>query len=496
MPNMFLSGPMRFPRSKLQSILPFAYLYLPIVLFLCFWIKLFLAVPILILLLLAFLFLPASASSVPSRFPYLALIFVLCLLWCAASGLGGFVVQASDWSKHNILLQDLIERSWPVCYTFDGETGVLVYYLAGYLLPAAIGKFTSFDFAQIVLLFWSALGIFLTVVSFYRALGKDKPSALFWIFLFFFLFATLSKPLSYIYGLVAPDDVADGVHWLSKAVLVQYSPNIISLRWVFPQFITPSLCVALLLENRYRYSVWGLIAVPLILYSTFAFIGFAALLVLLFVFDLLTQGGPKKKRFLKCLSIPNVASFFLALVLSAYIACNFLQPKPEDAQMGFSFVDYSQHPLVFILFQLAWLIWVFLILRKEYANPLLWSTCILLFLIPFVSMGRWNDFCMRTSIPLLSLLCFLVVKVFLSALSEKRIPFIMVTLLCLALASYGPLGQLNEALEATSWGQRNYSRPYEESEEFYTSTVFVHYQYIDWSHNGLAEFLLQESPSK
>lgn len=61
------------------------------------------------------------------------------LLWCVLSGLWAFTIQSSDWGKHNVLLEDLVNYEWPVKYGFHGG-GVMDYYIAGYLFPALLGK--------------------------------------------------------------------------------------------------------------------------------------------------------------------------------------------------------------------------------------------------------------------------------------------------------------------------------------------------------------------
>ena len=53
------------------------------------------------------------------------------------SGAGGVGYQDSDWKKHNALMKDLQERSWPIVYTRDGVPLPLVYNIA-YYMPAAL----------------------------------------------------------------------------------------------------------------------------------------------------------------------------------------------------------------------------------------------------------------------------------------------------------------------------------------------------------------------
>ena len=66
------------------------------------------------------------------------LLAVLLLGWCVVSGQGAYVKQAGDWDKHHAVLQDLMQRRWPVTYTYHGMEGTLTYYIAGYLLPSLL----------------------------------------------------------------------------------------------------------------------------------------------------------------------------------------------------------------------------------------------------------------------------------------------------------------------------------------------------------------------
>ena len=41
------------------------------------------------------------------------MIGMVCLIWLAISGVGGFVRQDYDWEKHNVILNSLILKPWP-----------------------------------------------------------------------------------------------------------------------------------------------------------------------------------------------------------------------------------------------------------------------------------------------------------------------------------------------------------------------------------------------
>lgn len=412
------------------SFLSYGYIYIPIVLFLIFWIKSTVAVIVLLFLAAAFCFCLLEKRFAKSRAPasdlYLdlyiyAVVLAIIIVWCVISGLGGYTKQAGDWSKHNVMLKTLTENDWPVSAEWQGKTGVICYYIAYYLVPALAGKLAGMEAVQQMTLVWSVIGIFLCVYNVCRQLRegaywKYTPLA---VCFGIILFATFQVPMTGIYHSWNPQDAADGVHWMSQSVRIQYTSNINSLRWVYPQFIPGILTASLLLGNRKRYDMWGLLCVPVILYSTFCFAGFALILAAAFMADLWKEGRCFSWKLLY--DRKNICLLPLLAVLLIYIGANVLQEKPDGVQMKFTLIHYSSNKMLFILFQASWILWILLLARRKknfYGNWLL-PSCVCLFFIPFVMFGYWNDFCMRGSIPALCFLCFSVIGEFTGSVQER-----------------------------------------------------------------------------
>ena len=147
------------PISVLETI-ALGYLFIPIFVFMLSWIKLWISIPLVALILIVLcktLFDKKSSENdlgiriTPQLIIYSVICFVLVLLLSYYIGEGGFTPQPFDSIKHNYILKDLIDNSWPVRYELQGEKGVLCYYIAGYLMPALFGKLTSsFDSASTV----------------------------------------------------------------------------------------------------------------------------------------------------------------------------------------------------------------------------------------------------------------------------------------------------------------------------------------------------------
>ncbi|EFB75046.1 hypothetical protein [Subdoligranulum variabile] len=361
-------------------------------------------------------------------------------------------------------------------------------------MPALVGKFTNYDVGQTTMMFWFACGIFLVCHILCNVLEEEKKHwyTIFVVFVVLMLFGTFITPMSGIYKVLEPEAMGDGIHWFTSELRIQYTSNLMLMRWVTPQFVPTALCVALLVQYRKKPAIWGLILAPLAIYSTFTFVGMAFLMLLLFLFDLLAQAKKERLTFFKSLfSLENIAALFVALLLLAYIACNYLQSKPESANLGFKIVDYRQYPDLFILFHLAWLIWVYILWLRERKNRLLYASMISLFLIPFMAMGKWGDFCMRASVPALEILCILVAKELLWSLREKKIYLTVGLVLCLLFTSVGPLKEIDKSFDQTNWGERNYLIKYDGIEEYFDSADFIRYQYVDWEPDGFARYLLQ-----
>ena len=241
------------PAALLETI-ALGYLYLPIVVFMLSWIKLWISIPIALFIAFAVykvLFdgnLPANNSGIKiSRSMIFCSIscFVLILLVSYFLGIGGFTDQPFDSIKHNFILKDLIENSWPVHYEIDGNHGVLCYYLAGYMIPALVGKITSsFDAASVFSVFWHAAGVFIGILILYKTNQnqKNKPIILLCILLVVVLFAPFNALMQFLYMVIYPEQTVTAFHfqWISEEINVQFSSNMTLLRYVFPQFVPSS----------------------------------------------------------------------------------------------------------------------------------------------------------------------------------------------------------------------------------------------------------------
>lgn len=472
------------------------YLYIPIIVFSLTWLNLLVGIPVAIIC--SYFVWTSAVQSVLFKvkwrriWPYFVVTVGVIICWALLSGLGGFFAQSYDWQKHNLLLKGFIDKPWPVHYVYHGKSGVVSYYIAEYLLPGLVGKIAGFNAAQFFLLCWMVLGLILLVISIYKWVGVQKGWILLLIIFSLILFTPFIYPLNGIYASWQPADtkiMGDIGEWYSKGLKLQYSSNISLLRFVFPQFVPVALSVSLWLQKRKQYQMWGILLAPIVLYSTFTFLGLAAAMVLLAMWDLL-----KDKRtfhWQRVLSVSNLLAIVVMIVLLLYIACNILQPKPASDSMHLALIDVWHHKLGFITFQASWIIWALLLLKGERCNPLLYVASVMLFILPFFEFGAANDLVMRVSVPALMIINFLVIKDI--ALNWRQDLYYAAVLVGgLIIAGAGPLWQLRNTAAHHTIHHQTYNMPYQTIDEFFHVEKQTVYQYVDWSQSGLRHVLIRK----
>ena len=494
------------PTSVLETV-ALGYLFIPIVVFMLSWIKVWISIPVAVLTAIALfkvLFGENSESNLKIKISYSFVIysvicFALILLLSYFLGQGGFTEQPYDATKHNFILKDLIENPWPVRFNLSVNSGTLCYYIAGYIIPAIVGKITSsFEAASLFSVIWHALGIYLAILVLYKSLinnkRQEKPVYLLCIFLVIMLFAPFNAIMQLVCFFIYPDQAIPDIHWISDSINVSLSSNLTSLRYVYPQFVPSLIVIALLFRMRKRYDKWALIVSPLIAYSVFSFAGAVELMLFLFLMDLIKDKN-LKNSLKSIISIENLAGIISASLFLLYLAGNILHPKPESARTSLILIDYSRLPLVFILQELSWGFWIIFLFSSNKKEPLLWASSICLFIFPFIEVGRFNDFCSRGSMPALLCLSVLLLYQLISILERSENRIIPLTVLILSLLLSGAffipaeinLPDNNKGIltpEYNWWG-------FDSSIDFYTMNDWTIYQYISWNDNSISNFILR-----
>ena len=161
--------------------------------------------------------------------------------------------------------------------------------------------------------------------------------------------------------------------------------------------------------------------------------------------------------------------------------------------MGFKLIDYSGKYLLFVLFEASWSLWLLVLDKKCVKDKMFVSNCILLFIIPFFTMGEWNDFCMRVSLPCLALLSFYVCERHIDLLQRKSYFCFFIILLLLFMASGGYLSEF----KALVFGKRSMqTRVYAIRENELFGKVYTRYQYVRWLPSRGVDLLLKDEVEK
>ena len=160
--------------------------------------------------------------------------------------------------------------------------------------------------------------------------------------------------------------------------------------------------------------------------------------------------------------------------------------------MNFGILTHKHTKLALILFQLSWLIWFFILYKREKTNSLFWASSITLFILPFFIMGRWNDLCMRASIPALLIYNCIILKNLLRTIKQKNV-FFKTLVIGLIITGFGSFGEIRVGLFNNGIGIKRYNDTFAENTvEFYYFEPNTLYQYISWEPERFLNRILQK----
>lgn len=413
--------------SKKLLILTLAYIYIPVAVFLigftAFWVWFF------TLIAVGFFgykmykdYANNLGDDVVISWPSFAVVISVIAVICVLIGYGGIFPQSGDWYKHNAVLHDLINKPWPVYYT-KAEESMLTYYLGQYLVPALVGKqvmlfsgqneAVSFNVTEMVMALWGFAGICLVFLNLVRITVADttkKQFGLAGILMFF----SGALPLA---QLVCFDVFGENMyslgshHWLlANGLMIQYRSNLVMLRWVYPQVIVVWLIVTLFMENSRKFEHYVILLLPLLLFGTFSVVITFSCAVVMAVYELITS-KERLEVIKRIFSLSNiVTALTLGIVLFTYFLGYIQVEKPE--YMNFHTIEISFPKIITIfLFDLFMFgIYSICVYKEQRKNVLFYAVNAMLMVIPFFTMGVFNDWVMGTSIPGLFIIMVFVLQ--------------------------------------------------------------------------------------
>lgn len=348
---------------------------------------------------------------------------LLVLLMMLLSGIGGYVVQSNDHYYRNSWFIDIINYDWPV---YNAEEHLyMCYYFTFWLVPALVGKvFHSIDIGFFFQLIWISIGSLLLFLEMCIYIGKVKIGSLF-IFYFFAGIKIVECILYFpLFGgdtirntiLTLATNGSPGVFHAGPIVQLLYDP--------FNQTIPLFLVMMLILNNR-KSPFLALIYSFVLYYAPFPFIGLTPIVLYLFIKN--TDWSNMSTWMKSWFTIQNVLALILILIVGFFYLANInashqgFRPTSNIEADIYSFVLY-------LLFEFVIFIAIGYHICED--KKLLWIAFLSVCVLGWFQVGEHNDFCFRTNMPLIFMLCLLLIKRFYDSQTSKMFKnFIVVCLL-------------------------------------------------------------------
>lgn len=485
-------------KTKPVVLVAYVLLLLPVMLFFCGWLHLYVGIPASIMLVIGFVWIwrkdfVKADKAIKIPIGHLLGIIAVIALFVALAGVAGIGDSGYDAPWRYAIFHDLIDNPWPVVYS---NGNALVYYCIFWLPAALVGKMLGWSAACFAMwAFITAIVVtsYLLIVLYLRIETSGKM----WIACAFLLLWSGMTYLGMAFmSMVDPDGYKDFTLLCSgdgymdclfngESFNYYYRSNAIALRMTFNQ-LPYWLIVPLMLQNRtaHSYMYLGLLLLP---YSPWTFIGIIPLMVVLAIPDLKRRfADGRVKRVLS--SIFSPANFLALVTLLPIFAIFFMASARTGAAGGSGYVispeqvasyveqglEYSTHTGSFgvlslnrfSVFSVAglvifWLlefgVYMFLIAPSWRKKPVFWVMLVVLMLCPLIWVGTVSgrDFCMNASLPALFLLMIMVLQYVLKHVVAKPLGL---RSLCLVLALFiafggtvlGEMGEVGDLITSHS----------------------------------------------
>jgi len=385
------------------------YLTLPLYIFIIFWTRLPFSLALVALLTISLVL--YFRSNKQNAFIFLInrknisvtiVLLLTALFLTVISGAGGYVIQRGDWTKHNVILNDLLNYKWPVYYgtgAYVSDT-TLVYYLAYYITPALIGKyFGGWTAVQIFTFIYTFIGILL----FCTAILKEKVRS--WILPLFFLISGIDIFGNIIFGkfpisITHLESYAYGLQLPSFISQITWAPQHTVSAWIYAYLVFSDIKNKKVGQNFIFYIGTSFLWSPFVSASI-------ALVGAPFIF--------RKKLNLKVLTLSFSGIVFAVVTLLYFMSqINVLNDRfslfwnSDNSVLGnLSLIT------VFLIMDIFIFIPVVIFMQKTLSKTellLVWWCVFLLLAISFFRLGAANDWQLRTSPLIFTILILIIVK--------------------------------------------------------------------------------------
>ena len=350
------------------------------------------------------------------------LSFAVCLLIMWLCGIGGYVVQSADHYWRNAMFRDLVNYSWPV---YDEATHLTKsYYIAFWMVPALLAKLAgSIEFGFFMQLVWLTIGFELLYLQISRWMGKARVSYLFFFYLFSvmkivecLLYLPIAEPgqvISQTVNLVSTNATPGEFHAGPMSQLL-YDP--------FNQTI-PLFLGMMLMINNVRSKILPFVFASLLLYAPFPMVGLAPVVLYWMGRNVVERSGNEKWKYLFCFE--NVVALLVLVVLAFYLMSNNQNGNKglrELSDFGVTLYGY----FIYIFFEFV----IFMLIGYKVCRDktALWIAFVTVAVFGWFKIGLHNDFCFRTNMPLIFILCLLVIRRYYAEEANSRMRKLIVAL--------------------------------------------------------------------
>ena len=383
-------------------ILGYLYLILPYMIFLITWVKYFISIPSLILVIIATYFTIKDTKkhyNISYNFNLFSLIllFIVITIWVIILGVGNICLPSGDtiYGRYAVF-KDLIEFPFPIIYPENGY--VFVYYFAHWIIPAIFGKIFNYNVANIILILWTSLPLFLTLILLSIYLNKIKTKQIFIIFLIFILF-------------VPPSLIFHKEGNFGKGVLTTFATSFLIICNIFNQgpAIYLMSILFLLQKNSFNFTFSGL---SIMLYSPYATLGIIPFMIAKSIIEISADKNELKNIF----SVSNILS---SISIFPILLLYFSSTATKSDGLRFVLTDY---PVLYLieLFMIKFGIIFILLFKYNKKNYLFYVSLFTLIAVSLIQYSGDHNF-HRTNITALFFLSIFLTDYFINHFNENSL---------------------------------------------------------------------------
>ena len=383
-------------------ILGYLYLILPYMIFLITWVKYFISIPSLILVIIATYFTIKDTKkhyNISYNFNLFSfiLLFIIITVWVILLGVGNICLPHHDTlNGRYAFFKDLIDFNHPLIYPESGYG--FVYYFAHWIIPAIFGKIFNYNVANIILILWTSLPLFLTLILLSIYFNKVKLKFIFIILLIFILFT----PPSLIFHIEGNT---------GSGLLTYFSTSLGNIAAYFNQgpAIYLMSILFLLQKNSFNFAFLGL---SIMLYSPYATLGIIPFMIAKSIIEISADKNELKNIF----SVSNILS---SISIFPILLLYFSSTATKSDGLRFVLTDY---PVLYLieLFMIKFGIIFILLFKYNKKNYLFYVSLFTLIAVSLIQYAGDHNF-HRTNITALFFLSIFLTDYFINHFNENSL---------------------------------------------------------------------------